>query len=171
MEALMTREEALIRLMKEHQSDVWRYLRFIGCEAMLAEDLTQEVFIYVFRNPIEEISRNHTAAYLRKSARNRFLNWMRRAKREVSIEALDAADTAWDALTPLERSDDRLDALERCLEKLGERARNAIHLKYRDAQKEAEVAEKLDTSLEAAKALLKRARAQLKDCIERQVQA
>ena len=170
MEALMTREENLIRLMNEHQADLWRYLRFMGADAAMADDITQETFIELYRNPIKEISRAATSAWLRKAARHRYLNVLRKEKREVSSEWLDAADEAWAGLTP-ETSDDRLEALERCLQKLSERARKAVELKYAQSRKEAEVAELLETTGEAVKALLKRTREQLRDCVQRQVQA
>lgn len=168
MEALMAREETLIRLMNEHQADVWRYLRFLGAGRSLSDDLTQEVFVYVYRRPITEISRPQTAAYLRKCARNRYLNWRRREGREVSMDALAAAETSWVTLTP-DGGDERLIALERCLEKLGDRARHAVDLKYARTLSEAEVATRMNTTPEAAKALLKRARAQLRKCVERKL--
>lgn len=169
MDALMTQEDTLIRLMQEHQRDVWRYLRFLGAENAVADDVTQETFIELYRNPIEEISRNHTAAWLRKVARHRFLNLLRREKRELSVELLGDADVIWLQFTPAEDSDERLEALELCLQKLGSRARQAVELKYARSCKETEVAEALDTTAEAAKALLKRTRQQLRDCVERQV--
>lgn len=164
----MTREDALIRLMKEHQADVWRFLRLIGCDSALADDLTQETFLYIYRNPIDEISRAATAAYLRKAARNLLLNRRRKEGREHPLN-VEAAEAAWIALTPTGRGDERLEALQRCLEKLAERARSAVDLKYGQGRSEAEVAELLQTTLDAAKSLLKRARAQLRACVERQV--
>lgn len=168
MDALMTQHDTLIRLMREHQADLWRYLRFLGAEPATADDLTQEVFIELYRNPIDEISRQSTAAWLRKAARHRFLNWLRDNRREAAHELLEQAEQVWRDFTP-GSADERLDALERCLDKLGERARRAIDLKYREARKETEVAEALETSTEAAKALLKRTREQLRECVERQV--
>ena len=171
MDALMTQEETLIRLMQEHQADVWRYLRFLGADAATADDVTQEAFIELLRHPIEEISRNHTAAWLRKVARHRFLNHLRGVKRELPMEVLNHADELWLRFTPSGNADDRLEALENCLAKLGERARRAIQLKYADGCKETEVAEVLETSAEGAKALLKRTRGQLRDCVERRVRS
>ncbi|MCB9895779.1 MAG: sigma-70 family RNA polymerase sigma factor [Planctomycetes bacterium] len=163
----MTQGDTLIRLMKEHQADVWRYLRFLGAEPSTADDVTQDTFIYMYRRLIDGDSRDSTGAYLRKAAKHFYLNRLRASKREVALD-FDAADTIWEALTP-GTGDDRIDALERCLDKLAERARRAIDLKYRDGRKETEVAEAMDTSAEAAKALLKRTREQLRECVERQV--
>jgi RNA polymerase sigma-70 factor (ECF subfamily) len=84
---------------------------------------------------------------------------------------VEAAEAAWAALTPTGQGDDRLEALQRCLEKLAERARSAVDLKYAQGRSEAEVAELLQTTLDATKSLLKRTRAQLRECGERQVQS
>jgi RNA polymerase sigma-70 factor, ECF subfamily len=167
MDALMTEHDSLIRLMREHQTDVWRWLRFLGADAATAEDITQETFIELYRNPISEFSRAATSAWLRKAARHRFLNSLR-SRKQVELTP-EAAEAAWVALTP-DSSDARLEALERCLDKLPERGRRAIEFKYREARKETEVAELMETTIDAAKALLKRTREQLRECIERQVQ-
>jgi RNA polymerase sigma-70 factor (ECF subfamily) len=168
MEAVMTEHDVLIRLMREHQADVWRWLRYLGADAATADDITQETFIELYRNPITENSRAQTSAWLRKAARHRYLNSLRGRKLHP-LPHVVSAEAPWLALTP-ESSDSRIEALERCLEKLSERARRAIELKYRNSRKESEVAEQMETTLDAAKALLKRTREQLRECIERQVQ-
>jgi RNA polymerase sigma-70 factor, ECF subfamily len=168
MKAVMTREQALIRLMEEHQADVWHFLRFLGCEEALADDLTQDTFLYVYRKPIVEISRAATAAYLRRTARSLMIDRLRRQKREVTLD-LNALEQAWADMTPEGHHEDRLALLQRCLDKLAARAREAIDLKYAQDRTEAEVAKCLDTTLDAAKALLKRARQQLRECVERQL--
>lgn len=163
----MTREDALISLMTEHQADVWRYLRLLGCDAALADDLAQETFLYIYRNPIQQISRAATATYLRKAARNLLLNRRRKQQRETSLD-FEAAELAWTELTPAS-GDERLEALTRCLEQLAERARSAIDLKYAQNRSEAEVATAMAASVDAVKSLLKRARQQLRECVEAQV--
>ncbi|MCC7510046.1 MAG: RNA polymerase sigma factor [Planctomycetes bacterium] len=164
----MTQHEALIRLMQEHQADVWRFLRLLGAEPSLADDLAQETFLYIYRHPIDEVSRESTAAYLRKAARNLLLNRRRKDSREQSLD-VDAAELAWVAASPQGSTDARLESLQRCLEKLAARSRQAIELKYSQNRSEAEVAQTLETTLDAAKSLLKRTRQQLRECIESQV--
>jgi RNA polymerase sigma-70 factor, ECF subfamily len=170
MDAVMTQEQSLIRLMAEHQADVWHFLRYLGCESALADDLTQETFLYVLRKPITEISRAATSTYLRRAARSLLIDRLRRQRREVALD-LDVLEQAWAEMTPGGRSDERLEALRRCLEKLAERSRHAVELKYAQECTEAQVAAAMGTSPGAAKALLKRARGQLRECVERQVNA
>lgn len=163
----MTRHDTLISLMSEHQADVWRFLRLLGCDAALADDVTQETFLYIYRNPIQQINRSATAAYLRKTAQSRLLNRRRKQRRETPLN-LEAAEAAWITLTPTS-GDERLEALQHCLEKLAERARQAIDLKYAQNRSEAEVAAAMTASVDAVKSLLKRARQQLRECVEGQV--
>ena len=35
----------LAELVREHQADVWRYLRYLGADGHDADDLTQETFL------------------------------------------------------------------------------------------------------------------------------
>jgi RNA polymerase sigma-70 factor (ECF subfamily) len=73
------------RLVERHQSGVWRYLRALGCDPVLAEDLTQDTFLAVLRQPFEEYSEAATAAYLRRTARNLYVNSHRRAGKVLIV--------------------------------------------------------------------------------------
>ena len=90
----MTREDALIELMHAHQRGIWRYLRFLGADVALADDITQETFIAAFEKPFEERGHAATAAYLRLAARNLFLNVLRREKRQLPFD-VEEAERAW----------------------------------------------------------------------------
>lgn len=169
MAALMTKEEQLVALMQEHQTNVWRFLRMLGCERAQADDLTQDVFLYVLDHPFLELNRAATSAYLRKAARNLYRNWLRDHRRELPLNLEAESEATWAEATPAESSDDRVQALRRCLEKLADRQRQAVDLKYGQARSEAEVAAAMDATVDAIKGLLKRTREQLRDCVQRQV--
>ena len=52
--AMMTeRQTQLADLVRQHQAGVWRYLRFLGCDRPLADDLTQETFLAVLETPFD----------------------------------------------------------------------------------------------------------------------
>src|SRR5438132_11609731 len=83
-----------------HRLGIWRYLRFLGCDDAAADDLTQETFLAVARGAGSGGRDNGAAvrdvpAYLRGIARNLFLKWVRRSRREPSLEDLDLADEVW----------------------------------------------------------------------------
>ena len=68
-----------LRLIQTYQAGVWRYLRALGCEATLAEDLTQDTFVAVLQRPFNDVSPAATSAYLRKTALNLLISHQRRA--------------------------------------------------------------------------------------------
>ncbi|MCC6573759.1 MAG: RNA polymerase sigma factor [Planctomycetes bacterium] len=161
----LTREEALIELMRTHQRHIWRYLRALGCDDALADDLTQEVFIKVYDSAFEDVAFVSSAVYLRTAARHALFNLRKRQGREQPLG--DDYEAAWTTLTPGEDSDERLNLLLRCLDALPERGRKAVQMFYREQRDQATIAGAMGSSEEAVKALLKRTRQELRDCIEK----
>ena len=70
-------------LVQAHQAGIWRYLRFLGCEAAQADDLTQETFLALHARPPADRSAEATSAYIRTVARNLFLMSLRRSRRQA----------------------------------------------------------------------------------------
>jgi RNA polymerase sigma-70 factor (ECF subfamily) len=158
-------------LVREHQADVWRYLRFLGADAEDADDLTQETFLAVARCPFEIRSRGETAAYLRTAARNQLLMLRRRQGREASKVELAAAEEVWAAATPDGDSSAQMEALATCYENLAGRARDVIDRFYRRGESREEIAAAFEVSIDGVKSLLRRTRASLKECVERRVRS
>jgi len=154
------------RLIETHQAGVWRYLRALGCDAALADDLTQDTFLRVLQQPFQDYSPAATAAYLRRAAYHLFISTQRRAGRVVSLDDLDAIDNSWTRLAGEDSGEELLGALRECLEQLTERARLALEMRFRDERSRAEIAAKLSLSEDGAKNLLQRAKERLRDCLE-----
>ena len=89
------REFSPEELIEQHQGNVWRYLRALGCDQSLADDLTQETFIAVLRRPFTQISSSATASYLRRVAYHLLVTYRRKHKRVTTTEDIDALDTVW----------------------------------------------------------------------------
>ena len=160
-------EVDLARMVGEYQSEVWRYLRFLGSTAADADDLTQETFLAVSRANFRVRSDHETAAYLRTVARNQLLMARRREGRQINTVELEAAEQVWLAAG---NHDDYLAALGECLEKLEGRARAVIGLSYVDRRSRAEIATELNMKPDGVKTLLRRTRDLLRNCIEKQTQ-
>jgi RNA polymerase sigma-70 factor (ECF subfamily) len=158
----------LASLVREHQADVWRYLRYLGAAADDADDLTQDTFLSVARTPFELRSRGETAAYLRTAARNQLLMLRRRQGRQISTVELTAAEEVWAEAAGGEFNE-FLDALSACCETLVGRAREAIDRFYRDGHSREQLANEFDISIEGVKTLLRRTRAALRDCVDRRL--
>jgi len=158
----MTAEPDLAALVKAHQADLWRYLRFLGCERSLAEDLTQETFLALVRKP--PVLENPAAlpAYLRTTARHLLA---RRQSRTPAPISLEEADVVWVGATGDRSSDVYVDALRACVESLDERSRRALDLHYRDRIPQEKAAATLELSREGLKTLLRRIKDQLKACV------
>jgi len=157
-------------MVRAHQAGVWRYLRFLGCEATEADDLVQETFLEVFRKGFEDRSPAQTAAYLRTVARSRLLMARRKTRHQPQPVDIEAAEAVWAEVAGQDGMSDYLVALGDCLEvAVSPRVRRALELQYRDRASRAEIAAELELKVEGVKTLLRRARSALRDCVERKL--
>ena len=105
----------LADLVREYQADLWRYLRYLGCEASEADDLVQETFLALVRKPPELRCREAMPGYLRTTARNQLLMLRRHRGRELATADLELAENVWAEATGPQHSSHWLDALRDCL--------------------------------------------------------
>jgi len=167
--AMADRQAEMAALVHAYQAGVWRYLRYLGCCPMEADDLTQDTFLVVFRDGFEERSPEQTASYLRTVARNRLLMARRSQKKAPEVD-LEAAETVWADVAGGNGMDDYVVALEDCLETgVTPRVRRALDMLYRDRLSRNEMAEQLEMAVEGVKTLLRRARSALRECVERKL--
>jgi RNA polymerase sigma-70 factor (ECF subfamily) len=153
-------------LIRTHQDGVWRYLRSLGCEASLAEDLTQETFLIVLQKPFQDYDPAATSSYLRTVARNLWISHQRRAKRVVLMEQVEQLDRAWEEWMPRDGGEEAVDALRECLKRLTDRARWALEQRFRDKASRQAIAEGLGITEHGAKNLMQRAKTLLRECVE-----
>jgi len=154
------------RLIENHQAGVWRYLRALGCDPALADDLTQETFLHVLRQPFEDYNVAATASYLRRSALNIYITLQRRNGRVVAVEDVEKFDQTWTAWAGSDSGDNVVEALRDCLKLLTERARLALEMRFRDDRSRSEIATALEITEHGAKNLMQRAKQQLRACID-----
>jgi RNA polymerase sigma-70 factor (ECF subfamily) len=160
----------LAGLVQRHQAGVWRYVRFLGANAIEADDLTQETFLALARAEFVERDEHQTASYLRVVARNQLLALRRKQIREVSTVELEAADDVWAAAAGCDGNlTGYLAALTDCLAELEGRAREAVELHYRENASREAIAERLEMKPEGVKTLLRRIRQVLRECVERKI--
>jgi RNA polymerase sigma-70 factor (ECF subfamily) len=159
-----------VRLIEDHQAGVWRYLRALGCESNLAEDLTQETFLAVLQRPFEDYNAAATKAYLRRTAYHALVSFQRRAKKVTTVENIDELNQTWERWAGDDNGEELMDALRLCLAALSERARLALNLRFRDSASRETIAAQLDMSEHGAKNLMQRAKKKLRECIESKIQ-
>ncbi len=160
----------LSELVARHQIMVWRYLRALGAEAALADDLTQDTFLEVMRRPFEQFSDAATASYLRRVAHNLFISRRRRENRMTVTEHAEQFETAWLRWAGFDAGNDLLDGLQDCFRRLTNRAQLALRMRFGNEASRQGIAESLGISEHGAKNLMQRAKSQLRECLEKKLQ-
>ena len=158
-----------VRLIETYQAGVWRYLRAMGCEASLADDLTQETFLAILQRPFNDVSPAATNAYLRKTALNLLISHERRAGRVRTVENVEQLDQEWMRWIGDDDGEAVLNHLRDCFTRLTDRARLALEMRFRGEHSRLEIAAALDITEHGAKNLMQRAKHQLRECIERKL--
>ena len=153
-------------LIQTYQAGIWRYLRALGCETSLADDLTQETFLAVLQRPFQDVNPAATTAYLRKTALNFLISHERRAGRVRAVENIEQLDHTWTRWAGDDDGEAVLAHLRDCLNRLTDRARLALEMRFRGDQSREQIAVALDITEHGAKNLMQRAKQQLRDCIE-----
>jgi RNA polymerase sigma-70 factor (ECF subfamily) len=167
--------DRLAMLVRAHQAELYRYMRYLGADNAAAEDLVQETFLAAFRSPNPPGSGDCrcAAAWLRGIARNLFLRHCRRLRTSpvpADAEFLEQAEATWTGEFLRDGEGfDYVEALRRCLETLSAEQRRALDLRYTERTPRAEMARLLEVTENGVKTLLRRIRARLADCIRKRL--
>lgn len=169
------KKETLEVLVKAHQAEVYRYLRYLGADNEAAEDLVQDSFLEAFRSSkapeLDDV--RGRAAWLRAIARNLFLNYCRRRRRSpvrANSEYLEQAESFW--VTGFLRGGDGFDyveALRACLERISQKHRHLLRQRYAEGKSRPEMSRFFKMSENGIKSLLRRIRLTLGECIRRRL--
>ncbi len=166
-----------LEIIRAHQAEVWRYLRYLGAQPEAAEDLCQETFLAWLDSKQEEIrSLGHIRlrGWLRGVARNLYLASLRRARRLPVLElesevGLAAAEEVWLRRAGEDGGELYLAALQHCMARLEDREREALAHRYGENASREGIGKLMGLSDDGVKSLLRRTRARLKHCIQAKV--
>jgi RNA polymerase sigma-70 factor (ECF subfamily) len=136
-----------------------------------AEDALQEAYVSLWHHAASyRAERGAPLAWMATIVRNRALDRLRRRREGVPLDAVpDFAERADPGPTPLEQAlrSDAARALQACLDRLGERQRQAILLAYFDGLTHEELAAHLGVPLGTAKSWVRRGMERVRECLER----
>ena len=154
--------------MAGHQQRLSGYIRSLVPQRTDAEDVLQEVNLFIWRHGDEFQPGTNFAAWAYQIARNHVLNFRKRvfrAKLRFSDAIVDllAAEADADA----DFSAGRLRALEECLKKLADTDQALVRLRYELDATTQSVAERSGRSLKGVYRSLNRIRTALLECIQR----
>lgn len=166
--------ETLEILVRTHQAELVRYVRFLGAKTNDAEDIVQDAFLAAFRDGVPQTAGGRAeAAWMRGIARNLFLVHCRRvslSKVSVNSGSIEHAEATWQQEF-LRDGDgfDYVEALRDCLQNIPEKQRNALNLRYTEKQSRTEMARVLQLTEDGVKAMLRRIREALASCIRKRL--
>jgi RNA polymerase sigma-70 factor (ECF subfamily) len=164
-------EDEPSRLLAAHERALFAYTLAIVRDRTLAEDVVQEVALTLLRRwsefePVRDFWR-----LTREIARRQSLAALRRTRKQrlLSEAALDALDRGFDAMG--DDTERRVRALDHCVERLPERWRAIVRMRYWEARAVTEIATTLDSSANTISVTLNRVRTRLADCVAEQLAA
>ncbi|WP_146528260.1 RNA polymerase sigma factor [Novipirellula artificiosorum] len=174
---------AFEELVRRYEARLVRLMHTIGPSHDLAEDLTQETFLRVYRARKRYEAGAKFSTWLFTIAGNVARNSSRSASRRREVNEVDVprgfetpsnaqmlASTALDAsgLMPnrLAEGDERAKIVRTAVLSLSERQRMALMLSRFENMSYAEIAESMELSPKAVKSLLSRARVNLKEALQ-----
>lgn len=157
-------------LVREHAEMLLAYIRATVRDPGAVDDIFQETMIVAWRRFDDYDRGRPLAAWLRGIARKLILShYSQRGKGpvycdEAVLQALDERMAHIDTRSG-DTWRDKIAALEVCMERLPGPLRRCVELFYRDNCKTEEIADQMDSTREAVKKRLQRARKLLASCL------
>ena len=159
------KEEKFILLYRAFVDEVYRYVFLrTGLDASLAEDITQDIFLDVFKGLNEFKGMCSERTWVFKIAKNKLFDFYRKQYSQ-KVEFVDIDDPLAECLSDPEQDTERLmeTALESkivrdCLSRIPEHYRITLMLKYVDGKSVKQMAELADKSPKAIESLLQRSK-------------
>jgi RNA polymerase sigma-70 factor (ECF subfamily) len=167
----MDGQEQFLRLFLQCQGDLRAFIGSLIRDPHLREDVFQEVALVLWREFVRYDPARPFGAWARGIAANKVMQrWESdgRLPLPFSPAAIQAICDVYDQVEAAAPSP-RAEALEHCLEKLPEKSRRLLALRYEKSLKLGQIAERVHASLDAVHKALTRIRARLLECIERRL--
>lgn len=153
----------------KHGPAIRGYLLALVPEESTADDLLHEVFLAVTAKADQYQPGTNFAAWARAIARFEALRLARdRAKAPTSLSP-EVIEKISETSPAFEYSEDRLHAMQECLDRLAPQARKAIRLRYMKALAPKEIAGQMGLAVRSVSVMLARARVTLRECIDRKL--
>lgn len=163
-------------LVRENADMLTAYLRAALRDGTAVEDLFQETLLVGWRRLDECDTSRPFGPWLRGIAAKLVLAYYRKSARREKLFGQDVLDElelkfAQFHRLPGENFDEKLDALRTCIDRLPEKYKLPVDLHYKHEMAIPAAAERLAIGIEAFRKRLQRARAQLFNCLNRQLSA
>jgi RNA polymerase sigma-70 factor (ECF subfamily) len=159
--------ELISQLMASHQQRLTGYIRSLVPDRADAEDVLQEVNLFIWRHGDEFEPGSNFAAWVFRIARYHVLDFRKRRVAKIRFSDAVVQQLAESAAEGTNFGSSRLHALEQCLQKLPEKDQTLVRLRYEPDATTLSVAERSGRSLKGVYNSLNRIRTVLLECIQR----
>jgi RNA polymerase sigma-70 factor (ECF subfamily) len=165
------RNKLFLKLLLEHQPKIHAYILSLVPSQSDAEDILQEVCTQIWTRFDQFEEGGNFLSWALRFAFFEVLNF--RSKKSKSRHVIFDPETFQQMIPVLDEEmqtvDARMDALEECLEKLNERSRKIIDMRYGKGFNPAQISAKMNLSIHAVYKLFSRIHSQLLSCVERAI--
>lgn len=159
-----------VRAITECQSRIYAYALALLCDPEAAADVLQETNLVLWGKADEFESIENFPAYALKVALNVTRNVRRKMHRDRLVFDADVLDKLAAEAQAIESfQEDRLAALNACIESLPKHHRELIRKRYMETNTVSELAEVIDKPLATVRVMLFRIRKALDECIQRRI--
>jgi RNA polymerase sigma-70 factor (ECF subfamily) len=166
----MDPHEEFLRLLLRHQSDVKAFIGSLIQDRHLRDDVFQEVALVLWQEFARYDRSRSFGAWARGIAVKKVLQRWEKSRRlpvPFSPEAIRAILDAYERTET--EAPARTEALHECLERLPEKSRRLLALRYDQALKLGQIAQRVGATVDAVHKALSRIRTRLQKCIERRL--
>jgi RNA polymerase sigma-70 factor (ECF subfamily) len=165
----LTKESVIRRLLSE-RAVLLGYVRSLGLDEHLAEDVLQNVCIVVIEKYEQAKNWEHFGAWVRTIARFEAMNAARRQRKTAQLfdeRTLDVLDQHWMQYDTAAELQERAALLQRCIERLTPYARKLLRLRYQDGMRGVDLAEAVQRKVQSVYVALSRAHKAVGECVAR----
>jgi RNA polymerase sigma-70 factor (ECF subfamily) len=165
------RTSSVQRLFVQHAAPLRGFIVALAPNLAMADDVFQETFLTITAKADAFDVQRDFLAWACGVARMKLMEAGRRVAKQgrpLSDEVLEALSASQPSAEPEEN---RLRYLAECLPKLSPQSRRIVDLCYQQGHKPAEIARRIEWTVEAVYVALSRSRAVLRQCVDRKMAA
>jgi RNA polymerase sigma-70 factor (ECF subfamily) len=159
-----------VELMTQYQGRLYGYILSLSADPNVANDVLQEANVVLWKQWRQFEPGSNFKAWAFRIAHFQYMAFRQKRLRDKTLFSDELLATiASEAKEVDERHEERAAALERCLEQMPPRSREAIRLRYADDLNVSDIAQKLNRNANAVYQILFRARQWLIACVNKDV--
>ncbi len=163
----------IVRLLTTERNRLFAYIWAIVGDVHLAEDVFQEVSLFVVEKGPELTNEPELNVWLRRTARFKALNALRQVKNQpvpLNESILDTLEEYWTQFDAMPESD-LVETLRECMRLLTPNGRKMMVMRYSKGLRTSQIAQCLKRQIAAVQKSIARAHRSLYDCVRLKTEA